>query len=219
MSNESEVFSRDNDKAVSYLLSQFTLFANTPGVKGSRARLVFGERNGAPRITVFTGLESPKVIWMGFDPVTFEILLMKLEQVSKAKEQVADFIHNTEKSKTEPNSYPVRNTIHIGKNENGVVYLEVEERGLKILFELQAPVWHQFHRISDGQRMSEGEISSLRGIGLANMLKRVYGKWSARIQPNRNAGTGGSGSSGKSAGGYQNTKAAQASSFDETYDY
>lgn len=210
MTNESEVFSRSNDEAISYHLNQFTLFCSTPGRSGKRARLVFGERNGAPRITVFTGLEAPKAIWMGFDPITFEIFLIKLEQVCKSKEQVADFIRNTEKSKTDPGKYDVRNTLHFGKDENGIVYIEIEEGNVRLMFRIDPPIWHQFYRMSDNQRMSDAEVSVVRGIAMVNTLRQVYGRWTGRLQPAYNSNTRGKAgsASGKTepakqnAGGY-----------------
>lgn len=180
--HESEVFSRPNDQAISYQLNQFDMWGNTPGKQGSRFHLVFGERNGAPRISVFTGLDNPKFLWIGFDPLTFEMFLAKLEQVAKSKDPVADFIQNMEKAK-DSKEYTVRNTLHFGKSDDGIVYIEIEEKGLKFPVKFELPVWHKFYRVSDGQPMSASEFSALRAISLANVLRRVYGNWSSRIMP------------------------------------
>lgn len=186
ISDTNEVFSRPNDKAISYNLEQFALWGEgQQGKQGTSPRMIFGERNGAPRISVFTRRDDIKCIWMGFDPIVFEMFLAKLENVAKSKEPVADFIQNMEKSK-EGKGFSVRNTLHFGKDESGIVYLEVEEKNIRIPFKLTVGPWHKFHRVSDGQPMSDSEVSALRTIGMANVLRRVFGNWSSRLQqPNK----------------------------------
>ena len=77
-----ETFSRPNREAKIFDLEQFQLFSADPGNGQRSARLQFGERNGAPRITIFTGLDTVKVIGIGMAPAIFEMFLTEFRKIA-----------------------------------------------------------------------------------------------------------------------------------------
>lgn len=185
MSTENmEYFSRDNSEAVSYNLAQFSVFEEGQG-NGKRAQLVFGERNGAPRITCFTGLSEPKAISFGFDPITFEMVLIKLEQVARSSGPIEDKIENMAKPKDGSTGLVVDSCFKFWKDNAGVVWLSAQRGTCVKNFKMAPSYWHKLYRAADGVAMTEAEASVLKTIALVNSLRRALGFWTGRLRPNK----------------------------------
>ena len=138
--NNPEVFSRPNASAKIHDLEQYTLWTDTPGRPNYRARMTFGERNGAPRITVFTNLEDgPAVIVAGFEPRIFEQFLNEFEEGLRADKP---FTIKIENMAADPNARPekgtprdaipkvLKNTLVFGRNSDGIAFIGVGSLGI-----------------------------------------------------------------------------------------
>ena len=192
MSNESEVFARPNDSAKIHDLAQFTLWAETPNRPGFRSRLQFGERNGAPRISVFTNAESgPKVLAVGMDPGIWNMFADMMTTVIRTNGPIRMKIENMQKDPsvtdkvTNPDNVAkvIKNTLHIGKTDEGVVYIAVEQKdAARIVFRLLPSSWHVFYK-PDGQQMTREEASSAYASALLRALQSSMDRWISRLNP------------------------------------
>lgn len=188
--NNAELFSRPQTEARIHDLEQFCLFAEAPDRPGFRARLQFGERNGAPRITMFTAqAEGPKVAFVGFKPEIFELFLMELEEVAKGPAG-ADPRHlaNYDRDPNEPRDKPnpakvVRNHLVIGKDNDGVVWIGIKQKDVKnVRFKFLISDWHAFVK-ADGTPMSAEESSARYTLAYINSLRRAYAAVIGRLRP------------------------------------
>lgn len=189
-SNVAEVFSRPNTSARIHDFENFTLWADTPDRPGYRARLAFGERNGSPRISVFTNIEGAPVVWIGFDPLTFNVFLKKFEAIVNGENGGADKIDNmgappgAERGKAvKEHDLVVRNVLHFGKSQEGVCWVAVEQTGVKnIRFMILPTMWHHFYG-TDGQPMTPKTASVAFAQSLIECLRSAMAKFTSRIRP------------------------------------
>lgn len=186
--NPAEVFARPNADAKIHDLEQFTLWTETPDKPGFRSRMTFGERNGAPRITVFTNQEPIKVVYVGMTPMVFEIFLEQLEKIARGEPGKALHIVNKDRA---PGSDPksdnpemiVRNKLWYGKDNDGIVWLAVEQNNVKnTRFQLLPSPWHSFVK-EGGVPLTAAEGSQLYTLALINAMRRAYTNWYGRIRP------------------------------------
>lgn len=187
--NPAEIFSRPNDQAQIFDFEQFTFWADAPHRKGFRCRLVFGERNGAPRISYFpnTG-ERGDMVWAGFDPLTFWEFLDRFEAVIKGPKGGKDHIDNNGRTRADPESgtpgeFFVRCQLHFGKDDEGVVWLGMsDKKAPNCRFKILAPAWHHFFK-PDGTRISIEEGSLAYASHLVDLLRRIYPTFIGRLRP------------------------------------
>lgn len=189
--NPAEVFSRQNDQAKIHDLEQFTLWTSTPDRPGFRSRMTFGERNGAPRITVFPNTEEgPKVLFVGMAPTVFLEFLRRFEEIVKGPNGKKDKIENLDK---DPNAERtadfdsvakiVRNVLWFGKSEDGVCWIAVQQANTpNIRFTLLPSAWHHFHK-PDGTRITPEEGSAGYTLSLIEGLRMAMAPYIARIRP------------------------------------
>lgn len=194
MSNQNaEVFSRPNKEAKFHDLEQYTLFTETPDRPGWRSRMNFGERNGAPRITVMTGLEEgPGVVAVGFSPAVFEEFLNQFTEITKAPPGTALKIDNMtidptvtiDKNTNLDNvAKVVKNSLFFGKDQDGVCWIGIEQKGVKnIRFKILPSAWHRFYH-QDGTPVSPEEMSARFTRSLISSLRRAMDRWTSRIRP------------------------------------
>lgn len=191
MAQDNEVFARPNNEAKIYDLQQFTLFA--PPVSGSTRRpmMKFGERNGAPRISVIPNAGTdPKIISAGFFPDIFEAFLTEFEKIAKeGKPGVSAAIDNLQKDPTfegkavnfDDVPKVVKNTLYFGKDEEGVCWMALGQKGAeKIAFRLLPSSWHVF-RFSDGREMTKAAASELATTSFIVTLRRSLSKFTGRL--------------------------------------
>lgn len=191
--NQSEVFSRPNSDAKIHDLEQYTLYTDTPGRKNYRARLVIGERNGAPRITVWTNLEEgPSIIAMGLHPAVFEEFLNQFKEIAlkdgvcsrKIENLIPDPTVKLEKGESRENVQKVvKNSLWFGKDDNGVCWIGVEQKDVpKLAFRILPSAWHNFYH-SDGRQVTATEMSSRYTLSLIESVRRAMDRWTARLRP------------------------------------
>lgn len=189
--NIAEVFSRTNDQAKIHDLEQFTLWTDTPGRPGFRSRLVFGERNSAPRITAFFNLEKPLVVPMGMDATTFYRFLKFWEdQVKNAQPGERYEIDNNQndpsvdrESVKNRDEIPkvVKSTIVLSKDSNGICFIGVTHGENKLAWRILPSSWHHFRK-PNGESFSEKESSELQALAMIEGLRLAMARWIARIR-------------------------------------
>lgn len=189
-SNPAEVFGRRNAEAKIHDFMQYVLWAESPNQPNKRARLGFGERNGAPRITVMTGADQgPKALSVGMDPIIFEFFLTDFERVANAEGKAKGEIENLQKDPSfegrSANFDAVpkipKNSLHYGKNEEGICWLAVDQPGAqRIIFKILPSVWHIFHK-PDGTTFSKEEMSVMYTLAMIKSVRASMAKYTARI--------------------------------------
>lgn len=190
--NVAEVFSRPQASARIHDLEQYTLWTDTPNRPGFRARMSFGERNGAPRITVFTNAEEgPAVLVAGFAPVVFEEFLNTFKEVvqgAPGRREIEnlqpDPTVKIEKGMNRDNvAKVVKNTLTFGKTEDGVVWIGIQQKGApNIAFKILPSIWHVFKK-ADGSPVSPAEMSSRYALAMIESLRRALDRWTSRVKP------------------------------------
>jgi hypothetical protein len=185
--NPAEVFSRPNQEARIHDLEQFTLWAETPDRPGFRARMVFGERNGAPRITVFTNFEErPNILYVGMSPQIFWMFLNAFEEMlsqpGKQKQAIENMDNSPNADKKAGMPDIVRNRLMFGKSEEGVCWLSVQQEGVKnIYFKLLPSAYHHFIK-PDGTRLTADEASVAYTKSFIATLRIAVGPYISRIK-------------------------------------
>ena len=191
MSNEAEVFARINTEARIHDLEQFTLWANTPDRPNFRARMTFGERNGAPRISVFPNFESgAKVLFVGMAPMIWMEFLRRFENVVKGQNGGKDHIENLDREPNaertaDPDSVRkvVRNSLWFGKDDDGVCWIAIEQPTVpNIRFKILSSAWHNFFK-ADGTKLTPQECSAAQTMALIESLKMAMAPYIARLRP------------------------------------
>ena len=189
--NPAEVFSRPNQEARIHDFEHFMLWADTPNRPNFRARMTFGERNGAFRISVFPNLESgPKVMFVGMAPTIFLQFLDRFRAAIHAPEGTPpDKMVNFEKdpSAAETKGAPVakvpRNTLIFGKDKDGIVCIGIKQPNVEnIMFRITSNAWHHFFK-PDGTQVSASEGSMAEALALAKALEIAMMPYIARIRP------------------------------------
>lgn len=199
----SEMFSRPNDQAKIHDFEAIQpLWAPVPNRKGFRTNLKFGERNGAMRITVFPNQEEgPKVVSVGFDAVSFDIFLRDLGEIARGPKGVKTRIENQAKEKDEDSAikpeessgskYYTRNTLHFGKDEEGFIWLGIEQKDIAFVrFKIETSMWHHFYK-TDGTRLTREEGSMRQTLALIEKLRAISSHYAGRLRPPYEKGKGG----------------------------
>lgn len=212
---ESELFSRPNNQARIHDFEQFTFWSNVPGRPNQRARISFGERNGAPRISVFTGDKGSRQIYAGFGPVEFEIFLDIFLKVAEGPSGSRSCVENLDRDPTSTQETVIkvtRNRLFVGKNDEGVVWIGFEQGDqTKVAFKMLPNGWHNF--IVNGLPLEEAEMSVAYTKGLIAKLRSVTNFWAARIRPWVNRSENGA----VSAGGVSQKEEPRVNTTAETF--
>lgn len=190
MSNETEIFSRPNTEAKIYDFENFTCWADTPNRPGFRARLVFGERNGAARISVMPNFEEgPKVLYVGMAPSVFHHFADSFERIitgpNGAKGKIDNYVKDAGADHVEgqPAAKRLNNTLHFGKDENGICWIGLEQANVpNIRFKLLKNPWHHFYNQA-GQPITDSEGSCIEALGLIRSLRTAYEPFFGRLRP------------------------------------
>lgn len=191
MANDAEVFARPNTSARIHDFEQFTLWTEAADRPGYRARMTFGERNGAARISVFPNNESgPKVLFVGMAPTIFLEFLARFKAIVDAPGARKDKIDNLDR---DPNAERtedfdkvakvVRNTLHFGKNEAGICWISIDQPNVpRVVFKILSSGWHHFYK-EDGSRVTPEEGSAAQATALIEALRMAMAPYIARLRP------------------------------------
>lgn len=142
-----------------------------------RPRLVFGFRDGNPRITVYTGVSGPGgVISFPSDYPTMVGVINILKDViaaapgTKFSIDSLTSVYENNKPTTEKK---VVATLHIGKSKDGLVYFSVITEGKpKLVFTIKASPFHAF-RDSEKNIVPDNVISCKIAAGLADLILNI----------------------------------------------
>ena len=170
-------------------LEKFMLFAPPPSGADKRPRLVWGIRDGNPRVTVYTNLEADKaakgVIYAGINPETFYIFLSLFEKILQGP--------NGEKNKIDcfgtkwvdgerVNEKTLISELWFGKSPEGIAWLSlIAPERPKIRFEIQISDYHKlFH--NDGTAFTAQEGSILQAQALILGLRHAYLSYAGAVR-------------------------------------
>ena len=158
-----------------YDLSRLVIWQDGDNEDGSKkARMVFGFRDGNPRITVYTNAQGGEgVIAFPCDIPHMCAIMSYVNDIANgpagAKVSVESLtsVYNNNKPTMEKK---VMSTLYIGKSKEGLVYFSVISEGKpKLIFTLKTSQYHGF-RDSDKNVIPDSEISKRMAIGLSDLV-------------------------------------------------
>lgn len=158
-------------------ISKVTLWADSN--TENKARLVFGFRDGNPRITVYTGITGKEgVISFPSDIPTMVYILNLIKEVAKAepgyKQQVQSLTTVYVDNKP-TNDKKVLSTLFIGKSKEGIVYISlIMEDKPKIVFPIKPSPYHVF-KDGEGNFIDDKILSEKLAISIADVMLNVIG--------------------------------------------
>lgn len=158
-------------------ISKITLWADSN--TENKARLVFGFRDGNPRITVYTGITGKEgVISFPSDIPTMVYILNLIKEVAKAepgyKQQVQSLTTVYVDNKP-TNDKKVLSTLFIGKSKEGIVYISlIMEDKPKIVFPIKPSPYHVF-KDGEGNFIDDKILSEKLAISIADVMLNVIG--------------------------------------------
>jgi len=140
---------------------------------GKRPRLVFGFRDGNPRIIIYTGEQGQQgVITYGMDMLVFGVFLETLKEIIEAapseKETIDSILPPSD-------GLPEKNigVLHVGKTKEGIIYLSViAESKPKLVFTLKPSKFHRFFNSSKNE-METSRISVRMATALYKYLYNI----------------------------------------------
>lgn len=144
------------------------------GDQNNKPRLVLSFRDGYPRITVYTGINSKEgVISFPSDYPTMTYIFNVLKEVANSEpgaKFVVDSLTNSYGEDGKPTGdKKLVSKLFVGKSKSGVVYLSViSEDKPKIVFPIKPSPYHVF-RDSENNEIPEEVISSKLAIGIADL--------------------------------------------------
>ena len=190
-SNAAEIFSRPNNAAIIYDLENFTLWTPTPNRPGFNSRLTFGERNGAPRMTLFPNIEgAPPAVAAGMRADVFYDFLNHFEEIVKGPNGKASKIDNMipvpgldRKKDPRPEDLTLKNITHYGKSQEGICWICIEQSDIPNLrFKLLPTVWHRFYD-TEGNQLTQEAASRRYTLSLIECLRRAMERPISRLRP------------------------------------
>lgn len=162
-----------------YDLAKIVIWADNPNAADGpkRARMVFGFRDGNPRIMVYTG-ETGGVIAFPTDPLFFGGFLETLRAIATGPagtKETMDSLTTYYEDNKPTNETRLISTLHIGKSKDGIIYLSVIAEGkAKLAFSLKSSKFQQF-RGENKELLPDAIVSERMAIGLINHLYVVMG--------------------------------------------
>lgn len=137
---------------------------------GKRPRMVFGFRDGNPRVIVYTGEQGTNgVITFGADLLNFGSFLELLKKVIEGpngEKYSIDSLLPAQEGMQEK----LIGVLHVGKTKEGIIYLSVIAEGKpKLVFTLKTS---KYHRYNDANKnpVPDDVVSTCMGKSLYNFL-------------------------------------------------
>lgn len=188
--SDSELFQRPQKEAKIYDLGHFQFWDDIASRPNYRASVVFGERNGAPRVTFFPNTESgPKIVPIGMDPITFLRFLDTFEEIVKGASGKRAFIDNyapkdpnATSRTTSRDDMELKNQLFYGKDENGICWVGAKYGDQNVRIRLLPSLWHQFHEVESGEPVKEADASRAQALQIIASLRRVLAPYMGRMR-------------------------------------
>jgi|ERR1700752_2235561 len=166
------------DKPIIFELDKYSLF--TPVEGNRRAVLSFSLRDGFPRVTVFTHIQSDNdgkgIINIAFDLSHFLVFLSRLEKVARSDElnkkekATVKYFPRDREGRITGNPEPA-SELWFGKNEHGIIWLSVvQPKRPKIVFDIVMSDFHEFHN-SKGESFTKAEGSLAITLAMISVLR------------------------------------------------
>lgn len=144
-----------------------------------RPRLVFGFRDGNPRITVYTGVTGPNgVIAFPSDYTTMVSCMHMLKDViagEPGKKFSVDSLATVYENNKPTKEKRVAATLYMGKSKDGIIYFSVlTENKPKLVFSIKPSPFHVF-RDGDKNVIPDSVMSCKMASGLADLVIDIIG--------------------------------------------
>lgn len=171
-------------------LAKIMMFTDTPGAPGKRSKLTWSERDGAPRITIFTN--DPKdqtnkgVIYAPMNPETFYIFVSLFEQAIKGapdSKYKIDCLTSARDSagNLKQDEKALLSEIWFGKDATGVMWIScVSGSRPKIKFPFKISDYHRIY--VNGTALEEAEASCLQATATINILKNAFYQYASVLR-------------------------------------
>lgn len=142
-----------------------------------RPRLVFGFRDGNPRLTVYTGAQGPGgVISFPTDHPTMVAIMTMMQDVVAGEPGIKfsiDSLTSVYENNLPTKEKKVVSTLYIGKSKEGIVYLSVISEGKpKLVFSIKPSQYHSF-RDKDKNVIPDNIISCKLATGIVNTVLSI----------------------------------------------
>lgn len=161
-------------------LARYALYTDAPSSPGNRSSLIWGIRDGAPRISVFTRVVSETTkspISAPMLPEVFLAFLARLKVIALGpkgeKEKLACDTGKYENNKATGERVLLSEVLY-GKDEKGVVWIIVAAVNRpKIRFDMKLSDFHRFYH-GDGSQFTEEEGSVMTALAMIEGLQGAY---------------------------------------------
>ncbi len=181
MSDDAQMDQAARPKIIS--LERYSLFASSTG-GNSRAKLVWGIRDGNPRIAVFTNDPTDTVksgvISAPMDPITFYTFIEMLKRAATAsgetKYKLDCFTTRRDESGAAIEKV-LLSEVYMGKDSDGCVWMSVVEGSRpKIKFIFTISDYHKLYK-TDGTELTKAEYSTVVALATINSILPIYEKY------------------------------------------
>jgi len=163
-------------------LEKFSLYAKASPDQQQQSRLAWSERDGNPRITVYTNLpndtERYGIIYAAMNPEIFFASLQLLKNIAigpNGSKMKVNCYTGARGDDGKPTGEKILlSDLLMGKDDNGIVWLSVVSGNRpKIKFEFKISDYHNIVK-SDGTPLEAGECSSLIALSTIDRLIDIY---------------------------------------------
>lgn len=160
-----------------YDVARLVIWGDDDDDNNRKARLVFGFRDGNPRITVYTGGTGAEgMISFPSDAPTMVTILNYLKDIAKSEpgtkmsfDSMTTLYENNKPTKEKK----VLSTLYIGKSKEGLVYLSlISENRPKLIFTITTSPYHAF-RDAEKNNIPESKVSEVMAMGIADTALNV----------------------------------------------
>lgn len=159
-----------------YDIAKLVVWGEQSGENNRRSRMIFGFRDGNPRVIVYTGETGPAaVLTFGAEHLTFGYFLETVNAAIAAepgtKFQVDGLTPIYEDNKP-TDQFKLLSSLFVGKSREGIIYFSVIMEGKpKLVFSLKPSVYHKFY---DGSKnpIPDADVSTRMATAL---VKYLYG--------------------------------------------
>lgn len=160
-----------------YDVARLVIWGDDDEDNNRKARLVFGFRDGNPRITVYTGAMGLEgMIAFPTDAPTMVTILNYLKDIAKSEpgtKMSFDSLTTVYENNKPTKEKKVLSTLYIGKSKEGLIYLSVmSENRPKLIFTIKSSPYHAF-RDTDKNIIPESKISEAMAIGIADTALNI----------------------------------------------
>lgn len=160
-----------------YDVARLVIWGDGDEDNNRKPRLVFGFRDGNPRITVYTGTPGIEgMISFPSDAATMVTILNYIKDIAKSEpgtKMSFDSLTSVYENNKLTKEKKVLSTLYIGKSKEGLIYLSLISEGRpKLVFTIKSSPYHAF-RDAEKNTISDAKISEMMAIGIADAVLNI----------------------------------------------